>query len=239
MLLPALLLALSCAAALASEPPLPSGPQIAVPEPRLGKGGDCSSACEVCGCDREVDIDRGGNDVGPDGQDQGGGSVGSGHGPMATEEACCQFCRKIPTACALPSPALTGPAPEQPDPFLLLQGALQMGVGQRAQLLVQQGQGRHHSAGPRHQPPLGLLRTGGVRLGLDVRHCAVSALRPLRGRRGGLGCAHAGRRAGDRSAPPHRPLAANREPPCALPCQVKSQPFAVLCLFRAGSSRME
>ena len=65
MLVPAMLLVLSCAAALASEPPLPSGPQIAVPEPRLGKGGDCSSACEVCGCDREVDIDRGGNDVGP------------------------------------------------------------------------------------------------------------------------------------------------------------------------------
>jgi hypothetical protein len=81
-----------------NEPPLPSGPQVAVPAARLGKDGDCTSACEVCGCARETDIDRKGGDVGPDGTEKGGGSITNGAGAMATEEACCQYCRKISTA---------------------------------------------------------------------------------------------------------------------------------------------
>ena len=95
--------ALAGAGAQSSAPPepLPSGPQLELPSDRLGTGGDCSSACEVCGCDREVDVDRGGatsHDLKPDGTEGGGGTISHGAGPMATEEACCKYCRAIPNA---------------------------------------------------------------------------------------------------------------------------------------------
>lgn len=95
-----LLLLLMAVACQATDPdPQPSGPQVpVVPPTRLGTGGDCSSSCAVCGCNREVDVDRGGGDVGANGAPQGGGTISNGHGAMPTEEACCQFCRKISTA---------------------------------------------------------------------------------------------------------------------------------------------
>ena len=107
------------------DAPLPEGPQLALPSDRLGKDGDCSSACnvspqppprqlisgnvsdrllvitQVCGCDRETDKDRGGagsKDLNPDGSAGGGGSLSHGKGAMATEEACCQYCRDVPNA---------------------------------------------------------------------------------------------------------------------------------------------
>ena len=246
MLVPALLLALSCAAALASEPPLPSGPQIAVPEPRLGKGGDCSSACEVCGCDREVDIDRGGNDVGPDGQDQGGGSVGSGHGPMATEEACCQFCRKIPTACALHSPALTGPAPdeqpEQPDPLLLARVLYKWESASGHNCWCSKAKGAITAQGPGTNRRSGSFARAECVWGWTFV-IALSVLSVLYVG-GGVGWAVRTQAAAPGiGAHPHidhwRQIVSPPAPCPALSRQVKSQPFAVLCLVRAGSSRME
>jgi hypothetical protein len=82
-------------------PPLPPGPQVELPSDRRGTGGDCDSACDVCGCDREQDVDRGGatsHDLNPDGTEGGGGTISHGKGPMASEEACCQYCRAVPNA---------------------------------------------------------------------------------------------------------------------------------------------
>jgi hypothetical protein len=99
LLLAVVTLSLAGSAAAQAPPsaPLPEGPQLALPSDRLGKDGDCSSACNVCGCARETDIDRGGagsHDLNPDGT-EGGGAVKAA---MATEEACCELCRSVPNA---------------------------------------------------------------------------------------------------------------------------------------------
>lgn len=75
----------------------PAKPPVPIPTSRLGTGDDCPSKCSTCSCSIELDIDRGGSDVAPDGSPKGGGAIAEGI-KTPTQESCCTYCRKIHTA---------------------------------------------------------------------------------------------------------------------------------------------